>query len=275
MILAGLKAAYQASGSPVPAGLSRRVSAVVDARATRRAPVRSLAKAVRQARLRAGPRRGLSCWIARERPGRCLPGLGQGAKVAEQVAGNRYVGIQIALAMDDTEKLARMAEIFEGGPADRAGARTDDLIEKVDGVDTKGMETQRCGRPPARRRGNRCDSHGPAAEGESVAGSQDDPCRPPAHRRCTAFVNGVRGLGRAASTAPTRSAISGSPRSPPVRRTSSASWRRRLENEGCRAVVLDLRGLRLDGTAFHARSCSPIACSITARSAASARSTAR
>ena len=33
-----------------------------------------------------------------------------------------------------------MHEVFEGGPADRAGVKKGDLIEEVDGVDTKGME---------------------------------------------------------------------------------------------------------------------------------------
>ena len=33
----------------------------------------------------------------------------------------------------------RLREVFEGGPADRAGVKNNDLIELIDGVDTKGM----------------------------------------------------------------------------------------------------------------------------------------
>src|SRR5207302_3043941 len=63
-------------------------------------------------------------------------------KVAEQLEGNRYVGIHIAVAMDEQEKRPKIYEVFEGGPADRAGVKKDDLLEEVDGVDTKGMDVR-------------------------------------------------------------------------------------------------------------------------------------
>ena len=61
-------------------------------------------------------------------------------KVQEQSEGNRYVGIHIALGIDETEKRPVISEVIEGGPADRAGVKQNDLIEQIEGVDTKGME---------------------------------------------------------------------------------------------------------------------------------------
>ena len=60
-------------------------------------------------------------------------------KVQEQNAGNRYVGIHIALSMDEAEKRPSIAQVIEGGPADRAGVKSNDLIEQIEGVDTKEM----------------------------------------------------------------------------------------------------------------------------------------
>ena len=85
-------------------------------------------------------------------------------KVEEQFKGNRYVGIHIALRMDDQEKRPAMAEVFEGGPADRAGAKPGDLIEQINDVDTKGMELCARGRPVAGRRGDRRHHQGQATE---------------------------------------------------------------------------------------------------------------
>jgi carboxyl-terminal processing protease len=58
----------------------------------------------------------------------------------EQTEGNRYVGIHIALGTNDQEKRPSIFEVIEGGPADRAGVKKDDLIDQIDGVDTKGMK---------------------------------------------------------------------------------------------------------------------------------------
>ena len=60
-------------------------------------------------------------------------------KVNEQFAGNRYVGIHIALGKNHQEKRPAIFETIEGGPADRAGVKKDDVIEQIDGVDTKDM----------------------------------------------------------------------------------------------------------------------------------------
>ena len=41
--------------------------------------------------------------------------------------------------MDEQENRPKLHEVFEGGPADRAGVKKDDVLEQIDGVDTKGM----------------------------------------------------------------------------------------------------------------------------------------
>jgi C-terminal peptidase prc len=62
------------------------------------------------------------------------------ARVAEQMAGNRYVGIHITLGMDDKEKRPMIPSVFPGGPAGRAGIKDGAIIEEIDGADTKGMK---------------------------------------------------------------------------------------------------------------------------------------
>ena len=139
MILSGIKALYSAAGAAVPDGLSRRVSSV-----TTPEQLATLLQDV-------WPARGARSLTGKELEEALLNGLltnvSGGAyliaekerKVQEQNEGNRYVGIHIALGVDEQEKRPRMVEVIEGGPADRAGVKRDDLIEQIDGVDTKGM----------------------------------------------------------------------------------------------------------------------------------------
>ncbi len=140
MILGGIKALYSAAGLPAPVGLSRRVSAVStpDQLATVLADLcptldaKSVAatnpeKAFIEGML-AGVSGGARLVSAKDR------------KVEEQFKGNRYVGIHIALGFDDSEQRPKIHEVVEGGPANRAGAKAGDLIEQINGVDTKGMK---------------------------------------------------------------------------------------------------------------------------------------
>ena len=139
MILGGVKALYQASGGQVPAGLSRRVSALATPEQLADLLVdvwpKSLAKPVTAQALEEALLEGLFSSVS---GGGYLVSAKE-RKVSEQMEGNRYVGIQIALGTDDDEKLSKMFQIFEGGPADRAGAKVNDLIEKIGGTDTKGL----------------------------------------------------------------------------------------------------------------------------------------
>ena len=57
-------------------------------------------------------------------------------RVNEQLAANRYVGIGIAIGMND--QVPMMMKVFEGGPADVSGAKEGEFILEVNGVKTSG-----------------------------------------------------------------------------------------------------------------------------------------
>jgi hypothetical protein len=139
MILAGIKALYHASGLPVPSGLSQKVSTLTTseqfaallaehwpAKPAKPIPVQALEEALLDGLLESIP--GHATLVAAKE-----------LKVQEQIQGNRYVGIHIQLGYDDKEKRSVIQGIVPGGPADRAGAKKDDRIKQVDGVDTLGM----------------------------------------------------------------------------------------------------------------------------------------
>jgi len=140
MILSGIKALYKTSGKAVPPGLSRRVSAL--STPEQLATVLADTWPWLNGKPDAASKHEevfIECML-RSVPGGARLVSAKDRKVEEQFKGNRYVGIHIALKMDDQEKRPAMAEVFEGGPADRAGAKPGDLIEQINGVDTKGME---------------------------------------------------------------------------------------------------------------------------------------
>ncbi len=140
MILSGLKMLYQEAGVPAPLGLGRRASAVMTTEqiaallketwpATTARPVSAhvLEEAMLGRLVGAVP--GDAEWMTAKE-----------GKVAEQFAGNRYVGPQIALGMGEKTQRPVMADVFPGGPADRAGIQNGDLMEEIDGVATEGQE---------------------------------------------------------------------------------------------------------------------------------------
>lgn len=61
------------------------------------------------------------------------------ARVADQISGNRYVGIGIQLRVHPDEKLPQIVIPFRGGPAHKADIKPNDLIVAVDGKSTKGV----------------------------------------------------------------------------------------------------------------------------------------
>ena len=140
MILAGIKGLYQASGLPVPSGLSRRISTLTTpeqfsallaelwpAKPAKPVPTQALEEALVE---------GLLDSV----PGHATLMAAKELKVQEQIQGNRYVGIHIQLRYDDKDKRSVIQALVPGGPADRAGAKQEDRIEQVDGVDTQGMK---------------------------------------------------------------------------------------------------------------------------------------
>jgi carboxyl-terminal processing protease len=139
MILTAIKAVYKAAGVPVPGGLSRRVSMVTtpEQLGTLLEDIwpASASKSVTAKELEDALLTGLLNTVSGDP--HLLPEKER--KVQEQSEGNRYVGIHIALGMDDSEKRPTISQIIEGGPADRAGVKQNDLIEQIEGVDTKGM----------------------------------------------------------------------------------------------------------------------------------------
>ena len=125
---------------PVPLGLGRRVSAVATpeqlAALLKEVWPKTTAKPMTTDAIEEALLEGLLADV----PGGAQLMTAKESKVAESMAGNRYVGIHVALGMDDKEKRPTMHDVFAGGPADRAGVKKGDLLEEVDGVDTKGMK---------------------------------------------------------------------------------------------------------------------------------------
>jgi carboxyl-terminal processing protease len=138
MIHAGIVAMYRAVGRPLPSGLGERISGLTtpeqfDALLADVRPAPG-GDAQTEAAIDAAFLDGLASGV----PGGLRLMEGRESKVAEQLAGNRYVGIQISVMMDDEAKLPKIISPFEGGPAHRAGMKADDVIEAVDGVDIGG-----------------------------------------------------------------------------------------------------------------------------------------
>ena len=129
----------QGCGGPVPPGLGRRVSGLTST--DQLAPFtevwpKSHAKPIAAKVLDEALLNGLLGDVS----GGAFLVSEKDRVVMEQTEGNRYVGIHIALGMDDKEKRPLIREVIEGGPADLAGVKDNDLIELIDGVDTKDME---------------------------------------------------------------------------------------------------------------------------------------
>jgi carboxyl-terminal processing protease len=140
MILSGIKGLCRAAGMPAPPALGRRASGIATreqlAAILNEVWPRTTARPIAAEELEEALLQGLLAPV----PWRADLMSAKERRVAESMAGNRYVGIHIALGMDDKEKRPMMHDVFEGGPADRAGVKKGDLLEAVDGVETKGMK---------------------------------------------------------------------------------------------------------------------------------------
>lgn len=62
----------------------------------------------------------------------------QDHRVQEQVEGNRYVGIGVAVSTYQPTQQLQILRVERGGAADKAGLRKDDVVESVDGKPTGG-----------------------------------------------------------------------------------------------------------------------------------------
>ncbi len=138
MIVDGLRAMRLAAHQPVPPDLARRASAVVTPEQVAGLvaevwPKETVGKASVDAIAEA-----MLDGLLESVPGRAERITAKEARVVEQMAGNRYVGIHVALGWLDGQEFPSFQEVFPGGPADRAGIRKNDLLLEVDGVATKG-----------------------------------------------------------------------------------------------------------------------------------------
>ena len=152
MILDGTKALYRKASLPVPEGLSRRISELATSEQIAAFLPGVYPKSVAGTSATSLDE-SLIDGLLESVPGDARLISAKDRKVEEQFAGNRYVGLHIALTTNEQEKRPMLAEVLEGGPADRAGVKKGDLIEQIDGVDTKGMLLREAVRPAARRRG--------------------------------------------------------------------------------------------------------------------------
>lgn len=137
MFLSGIKALCRAAGVAEPLGLGRKVSVITTVEQLdgllRDVWPKAVARPVKAQTLEEALFEGLLADVS----GGAEVMTAREAKVAEQMAGNRYVGLQIALSMDK-ERGPVMASIFPGGPAARAGIAAGTIIDAIDGTPTKG-----------------------------------------------------------------------------------------------------------------------------------------
>jgi carboxyl-terminal processing protease len=140
MLRDAVKALLASANEPAPYGLSRRVSAVSTPE-----QFTSLLKELWPAPGAKTPPADKLAHATVEGMVASLPGSASvmpqvQSKVQEQIANNRYVGIGIQVKMDEAEKRVQILDPFRRGPARKGGVKPGDLIVKVDGKDTKGVE---------------------------------------------------------------------------------------------------------------------------------------
>jgi carboxyl-terminal processing protease len=137
MILAGAKALFRGAQSHPPFGLSERVSrlsspqqfrALLEEVCGETAPSIASSNNIEFIVLNG---------IAAAVPGETFVMAADQFKVEEQLAGNRYVGIGIVLAIESG--YPQIKDTFARGSAHLAGAKAGDLITAIDGADTHKM----------------------------------------------------------------------------------------------------------------------------------------
>lgn len=138
MLLSGVKVVNKAGHAPSEPGLARRVSGVETPEQLAAILAETWPRLVRTDE---GPKpedHFLEGVLAAVPGGAELLSPNQ-LKVAEQMEGNVYVGIQVALSIDGESKRPTFDRVLEGGPAQQAGAKAGDRIEAIDGIPTEGM----------------------------------------------------------------------------------------------------------------------------------------
>lgn len=131
MILDGVKALYRANNQLAPNGLSRRVSEL----STPEQILTYLNSVCAEFEQLPNSDGILINGMFETVPGYCRLIKADDAKVQEQIAANRYVGIGITL--EKKEKLLSIPKVFYEGPAWKAGVKANDLILEIDGEATE------------------------------------------------------------------------------------------------------------------------------------------
>jgi C-terminal peptidase prc len=140
MLFGGAKALLKAANAPLPEDLDRRVSAIDNDQQLGTFlrdiwPKDGQAQQMPPDKLETALLDGLFESI----PGRPQFWPAAQIKRTAALAGNRYVGIGVQLAVNDREQLPQIVIPFRRGTARRAGARPGDLLLAIDGRSTHGM----------------------------------------------------------------------------------------------------------------------------------------
>jgi carboxyl-terminal processing protease len=136
LIKAGVQGVFKAAKEDAPADLERRAAAVQTQQ-----QFATLLREVWPTAADAPPRPKLEAALLDALLAR-VPGEARVVpipemKVAEQISGNRYVGIGIQIRIDDKEKRPQIVVAMRNGAARKAGIKANDLFLTVDGKDTK------------------------------------------------------------------------------------------------------------------------------------------
>lgn len=144
VILSGIKALDRACGVPTPEGVARAASAVSDRERLAALLAETWARLPADATStrREGLTAALEEGLLKPVPGfASLVSAGQ-VRARQQIEGNAYVGLHVTAGFNTEEKRVQIGQPIEGGPAQRAGVRPDDLIDEIDGVSTEGMDQE-------------------------------------------------------------------------------------------------------------------------------------
>jgi C-terminal processing protease CtpA/Prc len=138
MLLAGLRRLLRETDREPPTDLGRRLSAVAtpEQLSTLLQEVWSPAEGASRKKPEELENAFLHGMLAPV-PGKPYLMSAREARVAEQIAGNRYVGIGIQLSQNAKEHYPQIVDPFRRGTAHKGGAKPDDLILEVDGQSTR------------------------------------------------------------------------------------------------------------------------------------------
>ncbi|HEY1378344.1 MAG TPA: sigma-70 family RNA polymerase sigma factor [Gemmataceae bacterium] len=144
LILAGLQGLLRAADAPAPDDLARRAAVVTSAEQLRALlrdvwPKTNQVPGATTGRLHAAFVDAVLGGV----PGRPQLFGATEVKRMDSIGGNRYVGIGVQLGMSAAGKQPQITIPIRRGPARRGGARPGDLLLRIDGTSTEGLDLQR------------------------------------------------------------------------------------------------------------------------------------